>query len=332
MFKEDWLAFEQRALVYRVGESMTRAVAGGAPTDLHADALPGGITTWVLIGAALVIRFALSKLKDRLPAWMVAVRVYVDALWVFLALSFSVNQGITILVNPAKWIQQRRIVVWFNETRAELFSHFEPLEKAWGAVMWALRTVFGGAAVPLLWLAVAGIVYGVTLSTDWRNLARRVVGERVVAVIDRSAPAQKRWQSRWSMAPKAIREKTVDHGLSKLGKFRPIADSARIILHAGVFALALYVLGYLGLAWLDMAGSFYKTQLGDGYLFRGMAWLLGPQPASFWSGVGQPLSLVSHLIVEPLRICLVASTFVFCVEKAQQAMMTEETVTVPVVR
>ncbi len=33
MFKEDWLAFEQRALVYRVGESMTRAVAGDCDSN-----------------------------------------------------------------------------------------------------------------------------------------------------------------------------------------------------------------------------------------------------------------------------------------------------------
>jgi ABC-type branched-subunit amino acid transport system ATPase component len=74
--------------------------------------------------------------------------------------------------------------VWFNDTRSELFSHFQPLETAWDAAMLVLRTVFGGATIPLLWLAVAGIIYGVTMP-DWtttvaelRDLVRHFVDER----------------------------------------------------------------------------------------------------------------------------------------------------------
>lgn len=329
MFREDWLAFEARALDYRIGEAMTAA----ASTDLHPESLPVGVSTWVLIAAALAARTVLGWVKDRLPAWMLPVRVYLDALWVFLVLSFSVNQGVTVLVNPAGWVAQRRIVVWFTTTRAELFSHFRPLETGWDTLMWALRTVFGGAAVPLLWLAVAGIVYGVTLTTDWRDVARRVAGDRAGVMIDRSVPARQRWQGRWAKVPKAVREKTRDHALSQLGKFRPIADSARLVLHAGLLALALYVLGYLVLAWLDMTGSFYRTQLGDGYLFRGMAWVLGPHPQLYWSALTPTLSLVSHLIIEPLRICLVASTFAYCVERAAgRDEAAAEPVTVPAAR
>jgi hypothetical protein len=295
------------------------AVANGAPpTDLHPQSLPVGAATWVLIGAALATRTVLSKLKDRLPSWLVAVRLYVDALWVFLVLSFSVNQGVTVLINPTGWIAERRIMVWFSTTRADLFSHFAPLEKLWDIIMWALRTAFGGAAVPLIWLALAGIVYGVTLTTGWRNVAQRVVGRRANAVFERSAPAGKRWRKRWTAVPKTLREKVTEHAVGQLGKFRPITDSARIVLHAGVLGLALYVLAYAGLAWLDMTGSFYRAQLGDGYLLRGMARLLGPHPQPFWGGLSQTLSLISHAIVEPLRICLIASTFVYCLEQVAE--------------
>jgi hypothetical protein len=160
LFAEDWLAFEAAALNYRVGENMTRVASGGAPTELHPDTLPIGTSTVVLIIAALAGRYVLIWFKDRLPGWLLPLRIYVDALWVFLVLSFSVNLGLTLLINPAGWVAQRRIVVWFSSTRAELFSHFQPLETAWDTAMWGLRTVFGGAAIPLLWLAIAGIVYG----------------------------------------------------------------------------------------------------------------------------------------------------------------------------
>jgi len=315
LFREDWLAFEARALLYRIDAS----VLSPEPTELHPDSVPVGTSTVVLIGVALASRYLLSRLKDTLPAWMIGVRVYVDALWVFLVLSFSVNRGLTWVINPAGWIAERRIVVWFTTTREQLFSHFQPLETAWATAMWALRTVFGGAAVPLMWLAVASIVYGVTLTVNWRDTFHRVAGRPATSVFERAAPAQKRLHTRWSAVPKSLREKTRDHAVGKLGKFRPIADSARLILHGGVLALSLYVLGYLGLAWLDMAGSFYRTQLGDGYLFRGVAWALGPLPNVVRANFTGTLSLLSHLLIEPLRICLIASTFAYCLERVTRA-------------
>lgn len=312
MFREDWLAFEERALDYRLDDAM----AATTRVEIHPDTLPVGAGTWVVIAVALVTRFVLSRLKDRLPGWMVVARVYVDALWVFLVLSFSVNEGLTIWLDPAGWVSERRIVVWFNTTRAELFSHVAVLEAAWDAVMAALRTVFGGAAVPLMWLAVAGIVYGVSATAGWRATAQRLAGARADRLIDRAAPAQQRWQGRWTRLPQTLRAKLREHLASELGKFKPIVDSARVILHAGVLALSLYVLAYLALAWLDVTGSFYRPQLGSGYLFRAMAWLLGPHPITFWNGVSGALALVSQLVVEPLRICLIASTLAFCLERS----------------
>jgi hypothetical protein len=315
MFREDWLAFEARALVYRVDES----VASPEPTELHPELLPVGTSTLVLIGSALGVRYLLSWQKDRLPKWMIGIRVYVDTLWVFLALSFSVNQGLTLLINPAGWIAERRIVVWFSQTRQEVFSHFQPLNAIWDTCAWALRTVFGGAAVPLIWLAVAGIVYGVAFTVNWRDTARRVAGARAGSVFDHAAPVQKRLTSRWGAVPKSLRDKAREHAVGQLGKFRPIADSTRLILHGGVLALSLYVLGYLGLAWLDMAGSFYRAQIGDGNLFRGVAWMIGPQPRVFWWNFTGSISLALHLLIEPLRICLIASTFAYCLERVARS-------------
>ena len=297
MFREDWLAFEARALDYRIGEAMMTP----GLTDIHPDSLPVGTATWAVIGAALVTRYLLTWFKDKLPGWFLGVRIYVDALWVFLVLTFSVNQGLTILLNPAGWLAQRRIVVWFNDTREGLFSHFDLLETAWDAAMWALRTVFGGAAVPLIWLAAAGIVYGASATADWRSTVREVAGKRV--------------QTRWKRVPGKLRKEFDEYADSQLGKFKPIADSARLLLHGGILALSLYVLAYLGLAWLDMSGSFYRPQLGSGYLYRGMAWLIGPHPYLFWNGAINTLALISQLIIEPLRICLIATMLAYCLQR-----------------
>ena len=103
-----------------------------------------------------------------------------------------------------------------------------------------------------------------------------------------------------------------------MGNYSYIIDSARLIVHGGVLALSLYVFGYLALAWLDMAGAFYHPEVSIGYLFRFIAWLFGPHPLTFWDGFADTIALVSHIIVEPLRVCLIASTVAYCLEQVQK--------------
>jgi hypothetical protein len=316
LFAEDWLEFETAALNYRVDEAVANAVAGGRATELHPDQLPVSTITWLIIVAALVLRYVLSWFKESLPRWIIAVRVYVDALWVFLTVSFAASQGVSFLLDPTGWIAERRIIVWFNTTRAELFSHFQPLEALWDAAMAVLRTAFGGATIPLLWLAVAGIIYGVSMP-DWRGVARRVVGERADTMFDRAAAGRKKLSERSWQVSKTMGENVREWVRGRMGNYSTIMDSARLILHGGLLALSLYVLGYLALAWLDMAGAYYHPEVGNGYLFRFIAWLFGPNPLAFWHGSADTIALISHLIIEPLRVCLIASTVAYCLEQVQ---------------
>jgi hypothetical protein len=317
LFAEDWLDFETAALDYRVADSMMKAVTTGeSGGGLHPDQLPVSGVTWAIIATALVVRYVLSRFRESLPGWVIAVRVYVDALWVFLTLSFAASQGVGFLLNPTGWIGERRIVVWANNTRAELFSYFQPLEALWDAAMAVLRTAFGGATIPLLWLAVAGIVYGVSMP-DWRGAARRVVGARADRFFDRAEASRKRISERGWRVNETIGEKVLGWVRSRMGNYSTIIDSLRLILHGGVLAITLYIFSYLGLAWLDMAGAFYRPEVSIGYLFRFIAWLLGPHSLYFWNGFADTMSLVSHMIVEPLRVCLIASTVAFCLEQVR---------------
>ena len=310
MFAEDWLAFERRALPYRVGEAVTSAV----PTELHPDTLPVGTSTLIIIGGALAARLALNRIDDRLPRWMLAVRVYVDFLWVFLVLTFSVNKGLTFLTNPAGWVKERRFVVWLDHIRSAITGHFHLVQAGWDAAAAALRVVFGGALMPLLWLAVAGIIYDVSAQGEWSGAARRIAGRWADTALARTADRRQRLKQRWKALPRNVRDESRKEAEARIGKLRPVADSARTIAHAGALGLAVYVLAYLALAWLDMSGSFYRTQNSPGYLFRGMAWIIGPHPIAFWNAVDGPLILLSHLLIEPLRIALVATTFAYCVQ------------------
>ncbi|MCV7212936.1 hypothetical protein H7J75_30410 [Mycolicibacterium canariasense] len=310
MFREDWLTFVYRAGDYRLDEVLT----SNAPVELEPNMLPVSAVTIAVIVVALVARLVFGRLKDRAPGWLLPIRVYLDALWVFLVLTVSASHGLTLLINPSAWLSERRIIVWFNHTRESVFSHFTPLEALWDGAVWAVKTAFGGAAVPLIWLAVACIVYGATTKTDWQAAARRVGGERLGRWIDRSQTTRTRLSTGWKRVPGRVRTEVYDQLTGQIGKFKPITDSAHVIAAGGVLALALYVLAYLGLSWLDVSGSFYRAQLGSGYLLRGMAWLLGPHDVTYWYGTWDALALVSHSIIEPLRICLIATTLAWCLQ------------------
>jgi hypothetical protein len=313
LFKEDWLAYLARALDYKIDEAFSGV-------DVHD--LPVPKTTWIVIVAALIIRYPLRYFAGRLPRWLTAVRIYIDSLWVFLVLSYSLSAGFTFLVNPAGWLAKRRIVVWFTSTRAELFSHVKPLQIGWNGLMWAVKTVFGGAGVPLMWLAVIGIVYGVSTRADWRTAARRTIGERGMAFIEKVLPVG-RFRRSWTVMPTPVRDKVSDYALSKTGRYKPVVDSARLILHGGPMALATYVLAYLALAWLDGTGSFYGPSNDHGYLLRGMAWLAGPHDWGFWTSFLPTLGLISQLIVVPLRIALIATIFGYCWLHATRAQLVD---------
>ncbi|HKV19094.1 MAG TPA: hypothetical protein VJR50_08665 [Mycobacterium sp.] len=328
LFAEDWLDFETAALDYRIDRAVTNAVAGGPSTELHPDQLPVSTVTWVIIAVALVLRYALSRFKGELPKWMLAVRVYVDALWVFLSLSWAATQGATFILDPMGWIGERRIVVWANGVRADLFSYFAPLEVMWDAAVTVLKTAFGGATIPLLWLAVAGIIYGVSMP-DWRGAARRVVGDRADRVFERAEAGRKRITERGWRVDQTVTEKLTGWARGRMGNYSNIIDSARLILHGGVLAITLYVLGYLGLAWLDMSGAFYRPEITLGYLFRFVAWLFGPHPIEFWNAFSDTIALVSHMIVEPLRVCLIAATVAYCLEQVHAKNDETTTATAP---
>jgi hypothetical protein len=146
-------------------------------------------------------------------------------------------------------------------------------------------------------------------------VAPPAAGGRADMVFDRAAEGRKRFDERGWQVPQTLGAKVWQWLRGRLGNYDTIVDSARLILHGGVLALALYVLGYLALAYLDMAGAFYHPEVGDGYLFRFIAWLLGPHPIQFWHGFTTTISLASHVIIEPMRVCLIASTVAYCIEQ-----------------
>lgn len=318
MFADDWLAFERHAQQYRGGPGDPGAALGHLPLTN---------AVWYLIVGAFIIRYLikLKWVKARTPSWFPLFQVYLDALWVFLALSFAASKGVTFFFNPTGWFKERRVVVWVEHMRAELFSHFRPLEIGWKLLTSVWDIAWGAAAVPLIWLAIAGIVYGSTNQASWRGVLRRVAGPQGDSFVDRLVPAHQRVQSGLSGISDQAKDKTKELALSQFGRARPIVDSARLVLHGGLITLSTYVLLYLCLSWLDMSDSFLRAQRQEGgYLTRGFAWVLGPHPAYFWDAVSPVLVALTGVLIGSLRVCLIASTFAHCVERAEAEIVEAE--------
>ena len=321
--RDDWIQFAQTSLYYMDINGPHDRV-----TELNPSDIPIGNAAWALIIGAFVGQRVLKWFADRTPAWFVAIRLYLQVFWVFLTLSFAASAGAVILLQPSDWFKQRRLVVWFDHVTSQL-SDDHATVKAGTSVIGAIwHAVVGVAGMPLLWLVIAGLVYGVSAAATWRGVARQLAGERGAAALDRATPAQAHLKARverlgthsqsllnrvWSSIKAQFK--------SLLGKYDTILNSARPILHAGLVPLAVYVLAFVGTAWLSVADTFYRLQVESGYLARFIAWAIGWHDDIFWLGPGSLIFTLSDTLVTTLRIALVASMYAFCAEKieAEQA-------------
>lgn len=320
MLKDDWIAFGATSLYY-----MGISSAQDKVTQLDPSDIPISDVAWALIIGAFVLQHVLKWFEARTPKWFAAIRLYLQIFLVFLTLSFAASKGATVILEPSKWFSERRLVVWYNAAKEHLVHEYAPIRIGSNIVTAIWHTVWDVAAMPLLWLAIAGLVYGVSAAATWRGAARGVVGERGAAMIDRATPAQERLQQRvqerLAVAPPTLVEKSwawvKNQFTGFFGKYSTIVNSARPLLHAGLLPLSVYVLAFVGTAWLSVTDSFYRLSIESGYLLRGFAWLMDWHDATFWYGPGGLIFLLADTLVTCLRICLVASVYAYCVEKTE---------------
>ncbi len=331
MLKADWVAYKEISLFYQFGDESGDKITALTPGDI-----PISNSVWGLIVGAFILQYILKWTQSRTPGWFIGIRLYLQVFWVFLIASFAANRGLTFILEPSKWFSQRRVVVWFNATKEHLIQEFAPFRIGWAAISTVWHLVWDVAGMPLLWLVIAGIVYGVASGATWRGVARRVAGERGAVLVARVTPTHARLQAelqrRLAVAPPSLVEKiwawAKTELLAQFGKYGSIAQSARPILHAGLIALSIYIFAFVGLAWLSVTDSFYRLQVETGYLTRAFAWLMGWHDEVFWRGPGEMVFALTATLVSTLRTCLVASAYAYCVERIEAAGFEEEAVEV----
>ncbi|CAN5276152.1 hypothetical protein BH09ACT5_BH09ACT5_12610 [soil metagenome] len=241
--------------------------------------------------AVVIIAFAgrmlIKVLGNRLPSWTAIVSIYLDATWLFVALS-AVS---SLFGDITEWVNNRQVVYWWTNAREFLSGLWEPIRFVIEGIDWVTPVALQILLLPIAWLIIASIVYLRALSNVVEdavplpeNLSRRVRSgvSRVPAVLRRYAYL-------------------VTGTWDEVG--RPTILASRIILRAGLGNLGIFLSAY--------ALLFAATQ----WFYRGLYTLVGGHDKAYWYLANDVLSAVISAITEPLRVTLLAVAFGYCLQR-----------------
>ena len=285
-----------RDLVSDYSYSVLQNIAGlglAGPQDIAAA--PG---LWISIAATWAVRrLSLARHEQTRSHWWSIVATVCEAYWVFLRRS----RDRAWKQAPWDWWHQRAVYVgwreWWNDPRAWLTV----LESGVTPLLELARAALSVTILPLVWLAIAAIIYG----HDLREQSTLTQAHaRVTRLHQRYAglPPMLRWfAGSWSKAWRS--------------RFVPVLNSLRLLLRAGLRPALMVCVGYVILHFVCS------------WAFRGAVLLIGPQDRDVWSMILGPLTLivgdasahVPSLLEEPLRICLLAAAIEIAVREAQSA-------------
>ncbi len=245
---------------------------------------PFGWQTITIVVVAFALRRVIARFSAKLPGWSGAIAVYLEAVWVFIALSFIKD----LLAGLPDWFATRRMFAWAVDGWAQLQLTFTWIGWLGDAFAFVTRQLGEVVFQPLAWLALAAIVLAGTLPIVKRARRTRFDTARESATRgwNRIGPRSRRILS-WPVA-----------GLFE--RWQPIATALRLIWRAGPVALGTYVL------------LFGVLTVGGEWLRFGISRALGPHDSFWWSAWDQPIGLVIEFAVFPLQLCLVAAAFDRC--------------------
>ena len=235
--------------------------------------------TIVLIVVAFTGRTLWTRFRDRLPEWTAAVAVVFELVW-----TFCVGFIIQSFSAPVRdWVESRAATAWAEGVGDAIARAATPVAWAWEALWWLVTQLVEVVSLPLAWLAIAGVVYGVAISARGLELDHRVI---------RAA------RTRLSRLPASAQRRLNDLGGMAASRVAPIYGAIRLMLRGGPVLIGGFILLYS------------VTLLLEPVLLYAITRLVGPHDlATFWGVFDRLILLIMPLIVEPLRLALVASAY-----------------------
>ena len=278
--REDAAAYFARVLEVNSG-LIADEILGGAERagDAAAGELSLGPVTIGLIVVAFIGRWLWKRYRSRLPKALAAIAVYLEVLWVYLSVTLVADAFDSVVV----WVQSRQAMVWLGDLREWLNAQLVPVAWMWDAVEWLLGEVGGIVLLPIAWLTIAGVIYGQAVAPQTAQLGGAVVI---------------RAKARFDTLPSRLRARLRDVWSDLVSRFQPIGRALLLMWRAGPVLIGAYVLLFTIVLALDAAFEF------------GISRLVGPHELNgFWMVNAPLIFLVVALVIEPLRIALVASAY-----------------------
>lgn len=278
--REDAQAYFSRLLEINTGLIMETI---GTDAERAGDAAVGELSFGPLTIAIIIVAFAgrwlWKRYRARLPRGLAAIAVYLEVLWVYLSVTLIADALNTV----TSWVQTRQGSVWLGELREWVGAQLVPVAWIWDGIEWFLGEAGGIVLLPLAWLTIAGVIYGQAVAPQTARLSGGIV---------------LRAQARYNTLPSRLRARLQDIWSDLIARFQPIGRAILLMWRAGPVLIGTYILLFTVLLWLDGALELAITRA------------IGPNDlGGFWM-LNEPLIFLAvPLIIEPLRVVLVASAY-----------------------
>ena len=278
--REDAAAYFSRLLEVNTG-LIAEDILGGAERagDGAVGELSLGPLTIAIIVAAFTGRWLWKRYRSRLPKALAAIAVYLEVLWVYLSVTL-IADALRIVT---EWVQDRQAMVWLADVREWVGAQLVPVAWMWDAVEWALGEIGGIVLLPIAWLTIAGVIYGQAVAPQTARLGGTIAT---------------RARARFDTLPSRLRARLRDMWSDLIARFQPIGRALLLMWRAGPVLIGSYILLFTVLLALDA------------FLELGITRVIGPQELSgFWMVNAPLVFLFVPLVIEPLRVVLVASAY-----------------------
>ncbi|MEV5413336.1 hypothetical protein AB0K60_31450 [Thermopolyspora sp. NPDC052614] len=234
----------------------------------------------IIMAAAFVLRFVFLTWHDRRGSKVAALAT------AFCELTFF-YYGVQVVVGRQAWLDERVIITWWNDAKQTAAANVP----GWQAVtdflgeVWPF--VWDALVLPGAWLTVAILVYG-AYSEDMRTA---ITGTRLETGVTRAEEALAR-------RTHALTRQGLSRFFGRWAHWMALANTVRLTVRGGAPLFGLFLV------------CFAAIQIAEGYLWRGMVYLIGgDHPLLYWNVLFVPMEFVRDFIITVLTVCLFAATF-----------------------
>lgn len=193
-----------------------------------------GILPVTVLVIALAARMLLTRLRDRLPSWTLALAAYAEVLWTFMLFTL-VGQW---WADARGWLSGRAGIVWLDNLGDWFAANILPVAVLWEGLLGLVGLIAAVVLVPAAWLTVAGVIYGTTFDATPKPLRG---------------------------AESALRGTASTLARSLLLRFESLWAAVALVWRGGPVLFGATALAYALWAWAERAGSRGVLQLIGGH-------------------------------------------------------------------